>query len=676
MQKPRFFKLANGTLVAVAALAAACSSDKGQLDDLDAVQSAEAALQAGNVDNVLHAFDGVDDRITIPNHAAYALGTGNFTLEVTARIGDNGRHLVPLLSTRTSGSNGFYFNLYGDQLLIQLNGTPNYLSATVPGLRDGAYHHFAVTRSGTTVTFYVDGVARGTVTSSRSARSNGPLYIGYDSVDRIALKGDVHSARIWQSARTQAELQSAAAGQSVAPSAALVGYWDTTYTTHKVVYDQSATGNNGHLGGHRTDIDAANPELLVPSRNTLRLASSSSAARMTGDECADILVDGTMETFNVQSNSTLELSVADWFCSDEKFEKLVKSKSDTGLGLTFGDFGFNFKHGQDNSEQLAQRAIFCRDYKHTVSQSQAQSFVAQLASPVIVNAWLQCMLPDDTQNLVHTTTTSSDQSVIAMGVRWNPQPGSTVPPEVISFTVSGATCTGQLAPGAALGYGESSMTCVRSGNSAVFALLQTTQGFVTWDLSGLGQIGTASVTADLTSTSDGFVRRDCVTQVGEPACKWIIARYACSPMLHHIATPPLSSGRFVNASLNCISGACGYSTPAGTGGVGTSTISGRFWTSTAGESYKQRPRVTYQLCGDVHDTITTTTPHTTPTINVFRGKSFAVSLPANATAAILQLQLSDGSSLALNLDQGSQGNVQISAGPANSSLKTYNVTVN
>lgn len=152
-------------------------------------------------------FDGVDDKAYV-YEKVFNYGSGDFTMESWIKIppGSSDR---PILSSRTNTSNGFLFRTFsgGTQLLLQLNGTPNHLSTTFPSIFDGQCHHIAVARSGNTLTFYLDGVAKGTATSNRSNNTPGKLHFGYDLPDNSSLKGNINEVRMWYIGRGGSDIQ-------------------------------------------------------------------------------------------------------------------------------------------------------------------------------------------------------------------------------------------------------------------------------------------------------------------------------------------------------------------------------------------------------------------------------------------------------------------------------------
>ena len=131
-------------------------------------------------------FDGVDDYVSIPGNDSFAFGTGNFTLEAWIRYeGPTPSTYFPtILSNRPDKFHGFIFGLvyYPGEidgcLFMQIAGI-NYIPCTTT-VDDGDWHHVAVTRLGTALTFYVDGSIDGTANSSKNMSSSHALWMGDD----------------------------------------------------------------------------------------------------------------------------------------------------------------------------------------------------------------------------------------------------------------------------------------------------------------------------------------------------------------------------------------------------------------------------------------------------------------------------------------------------------------
>ena len=205
------------------------------------------------------SFDG-GDRVVIPHNAAYNFGTGNFTMEAWVNLPYTTGNR-PIISKRLTGANGgsFMFMVYGGtRLLLQINSY-NFLSTTFPNIYDGNCHHIAVTREGTTLSFYLDGVLRGTSTSSGSISSANPINLFYDHTDNRHTTGTLDEVRLWNLARTETQLASQRSVHIPGNTPGLVGYWDMNEGAGQVVYDVSSTANNGSLGTNSSAVDTGDP---------------------------------------------------------------------------------------------------------------------------------------------------------------------------------------------------------------------------------------------------------------------------------------------------------------------------------------------------------------------------------------------------------------------------------
>ena len=205
-------------------------------------------------------FDGVDDQVVVPNQAQLNLGAGDFTMEVGVQSTATGK-LSMLLSKRTSGSDGFILGIWEDgALYAQLAGVPNVL--TVAGnknLYDGQCHRVALSRTGTTVRFYIDGEVTGTATGGRDISSTGPLFIGHDAVNNLSFDGQIGEVRLWNVARSTAQI--AAPTVLSGTEAGLVGLWEANSTAGQRLVDRSSFANAGMLGT-TAQVDAQDPALV------------------------------------------------------------------------------------------------------------------------------------------------------------------------------------------------------------------------------------------------------------------------------------------------------------------------------------------------------------------------------------------------------------------------------
>ena len=126
-------------------------------------------------------FDGTGDYLSTPYNAAHDLVASDFTIEMWVYRNATGeQYLVHQRPTVTSA--GWALEIYtGNQLRFYYTGSTTVLGTnTIP---INSWNHIAVTRSGTAVKFYINGIAD-TVTPttvSNGTSSGTTLYIGTDN---------------------------------------------------------------------------------------------------------------------------------------------------------------------------------------------------------------------------------------------------------------------------------------------------------------------------------------------------------------------------------------------------------------------------------------------------------------------------------------------------------------
>lgn len=182
-------------------------------------------------------FDGLDDRVEIPETVGVELASSDFTLEahITGKSEEN--NAATILSNRNSLNTGFHFFIHqpwgGSQyhmLCFRYNGT-NWLfenNGLFNGeILDGQCHHVAITRESSTLSFYIDGVLIGVRENLyvSDISSGSSILIGNDGYSNDAFNGSIDNVRIWNIARTSSEIEEAVDHDIDPESEGLLGYW-------------------------------------------------------------------------------------------------------------------------------------------------------------------------------------------------------------------------------------------------------------------------------------------------------------------------------------------------------------------------------------------------------------------------------------------------------------------
>lgn len=140
-------------------------------------------------------FDGTGDYLTVPGNAAFAFGTGDFTVELWAYHTVSGAFAG--YYTQGSGTGGIIFRKNDTNVLeLSHNSVQSVIvsTATVP---INQWVHIAATRSGTTVRIFINGTIVGTATYAGNFSDATTQYIGsVQTVSGYYMNGYLSNVRI------------------------------------------------------------------------------------------------------------------------------------------------------------------------------------------------------------------------------------------------------------------------------------------------------------------------------------------------------------------------------------------------------------------------------------------------------------------------------------------------
>ena len=159
--------------------------------------------------NVLN-FDGTNDFISIASNATLNI-TNAITLEAWVYATKNTGIQNVACKSSSSPNTGYIFprtdNGWASAIFyLYIGGSWRTLAATYPSLNN--WHHLAATYDGTTMRLYINGsLANSMAQTGTIATNSNPLTLGNQPGTSEYFGGSVDEVRIWNVARTQAQIQ-------------------------------------------------------------------------------------------------------------------------------------------------------------------------------------------------------------------------------------------------------------------------------------------------------------------------------------------------------------------------------------------------------------------------------------------------------------------------------------
>lgn len=138
-------------------------------------------------------FDGTGDYLTLLDHADWDFGTADFTVDFWVRF--NAISTNNWIFGRNAGNNFDIRYNTSQGLELYIGGGSVQNRSWSPST--GVWYHIAITRNGTNLYFFIDGVLQGAVgTNSSNVSYADPIYIGSDASGGNALNGWIDEFRI------------------------------------------------------------------------------------------------------------------------------------------------------------------------------------------------------------------------------------------------------------------------------------------------------------------------------------------------------------------------------------------------------------------------------------------------------------------------------------------------
>jgi len=305
------------------------------------------------------SFDGANKFVTSPAPLQATSGTWEAWVERDSWTPGNDDRLFGNGINYTS-SNSMYFSLHPSVgLHFRYGGSPDggniYASSLVTqSLLPGSWHHLAATwynnGSTTTINIYIDGNLAGSNSSSLVIANAAATFIAGDPVNPKFGPGKLDEVRIWNVARTQAQIRSSMNTQLNGNETGLVAYYNMNDGVNSpYALDKTANGYKGILRNMNTATDWVSPSggvsgskfysttATIPGGTNMliggvsRSTSGTYYAIGTSSGGCDSLQETILKIINTYSISASPQA----FCAAIGTSTLTLSGSQTGLDYYF-----------------------------------------------------------------------------------------------------------------------------------------------------------------------------------------------------------------------------------------------------------------------------------------------------------------------------------------------------
>lgn len=226
-------------------------------------RSTRVLIQTDRKSGKLIDFDGNNDFITLPNEEKFDF-TNQMTVETWVKIDAFNRNWQAIV---TKGDNSWrlHRNNNTNKLNFAFTSSTGALQEvnSITDLNDGKWHHVAGVYTGTQLQIYIDGVKEAELNTTVLIRNNDqPVMIGSNSErNNRFFRGQIDEVRIWDIARTQAEIRQNMHLTSKGNETGLISYLQLNEEAGNIAYDLvselNGTWSAGMTAANR--IDATMP---------------------------------------------------------------------------------------------------------------------------------------------------------------------------------------------------------------------------------------------------------------------------------------------------------------------------------------------------------------------------------------------------------------------------------
>ena len=246
-------------------------------------------------------FDGGNDYVNISSSSSLQISS-NVTMEAWVKLDNTtGSKIVVVNADGGAASNTSYIlripsagNVFrfscGGGSGVDFDGEGSVSeSVDSPTISSGIWYHVAGVRDGTSMTLYLDGKSVDTETISNNSihTHSSSLAIGYYPSYGQYFDGQIDEVRIWNDARTQAEIKANMYKELSGAESNLVAYYSMNEASGTSVGDLTSNSNDGTL----TNMDASSDwvsNTLYAQDKALDFDGSNDYVEIADDDALDI----------------------------------------------------------------------------------------------------------------------------------------------------------------------------------------------------------------------------------------------------------------------------------------------------------------------------------------------------------------------------------------------------
>ncbi|MBP9109195.1 MAG: VCBS repeat-containing protein [Pyrinomonadaceae bacterium] len=250
-----------------------------------------ATFSTGKVGQAF-TLDGVNDYAMVPASSNWAFGTTDFTIEFWMLNSANDDHRPIVNNRKTPASENMWaVEIYPVANRVEFHTGYSILLTANDLLTSSSWNHVAVTRNGTTLTIYINGVASGSITNASNFSEINDLQIGRDimsgnNLGGRTLPGGVDELSIFNRSLTSTEIaaiyNAGSGGKchtcAVAP-ADINSWWKAENNANDAVGLNDGTMMNGAtfaagMVGQAFSLDGSDDVVRVEHQPNLSFASN------------------------------------------------------------------------------------------------------------------------------------------------------------------------------------------------------------------------------------------------------------------------------------------------------------------------------------------------------------------------------------------------------------------